>query len=160
MNNSFFISLLQKWSDQIEVQLSRCLFQYNSPYCVYLFFNSQEKKNEFVKKFNGQLYPGLTKQIVIEENPVPLKSVKLESELPEDKIVYYSCDYQLMCELYYEKTYSDEGLIFTDSALLEKQRNSISYLIKKVGSNIMKGKSIMNISLPVFMFDERTLLET
>lgn len=160
MNDHFFISLVRDWEAETEVKYTRCLYQFNSPFCVYLFFKNLEKKREFIEKFNGRIFPGLTKQIIIEQNPAPLMSIKLQSELPEEKLVYYSCDYQLLCELYYEKNYTDEGLVFTDTVLLEKQRNSITYLIKKVGSNIMKGKSIMNISLPVFMFDERTLLQT
>lgn len=35
----------------------------------------------------------------------------------------------------------------------------ISYLLKKIGSNLFKGKSIMNTSLPVTIFDKRTLLQ-
>ena len=40
-----------------------------------------------------------------------------------------------------------------------KQEKTISYILKNLGSNIIKGKSIMNISLPVDIFDKRSLLQ-
>lgn len=36
----------------------------------------------------------------------------------------------------------------------------MSYFLKKIGSNLFSGKSIMNISLPINLFDERSLLES
>ena len=53
----------------------------------------------------------------------------------------------------------EEGLIYLKKDVIEKQRSVCSYLIKKIGSNLMKGKSIMNISLPIDIFDARSLLE-
>jgi hypothetical protein len=31
-------------------------------------------------------------------------------------------------------------------------------MVKRMGSNLLKGQSIMNVSLPVNIFDEKTLL--
>lgn len=31
-------------------------------------------------------------------------------------------------------------------------------LLKKIGSNLLKGKSIMNISMPVTIFEDRSML--
>ncbi len=53
----------------------------------------------------------------------------------------------------------DNELTFTNKKLLEKQRGVIGYFIKKIGSNLLTGQSIMNISLPINLFDERSLLE-
>jgi hypothetical protein len=39
------------------------------------------------------------------------------------------------------------------------QRGIIGYFLKKIGSNIISGQSIMSISLPINIFDERSLLE-
>lgn len=35
----------------------------------------------------------------------------------------------------------------------------IKYIFKQIGSNILKGKSIMSMSLPVDIFDNKSLLE-
>jgi len=57
----------------------------------------------------------------------------------------------------YERTNSEPGLILRDKEMQTRQDKVIGFLIKKLGSNLIKGKSIMNISLPVTIFDKRTL---
>ena len=54
----------------------------------------------------------------------------------------------------------ENGIEWIDQEKINKQRNVISYLVSKVGMNILSGNSIMNISLPINIFDERSLLET
>lgn len=53
----------------------------------------------------------------------------------------------------------ETGLIFTDEEEKSKIERGVAWLLKKLGSNIISGQSIMNISLPVFLFDKRTLHE-
>lgn len=43
--------------------------------------------------------------------------------------------------------------------MISKQRSVSSYLIKTIGHNLLQGRSIMNISLPINIFDFRTLLD-
>lgn len=57
------------------------------------------------------------------------------------------------------KTYGTEGLEFIDQETLKKQRGVFSYMVKKVGANLLSGKSIMNVSLPIYIFDPRSVLE-
>lgn len=78
----------------------------------------------------------------------------------KSRIITYKCKYDQIADNEFEKNYSDEGLIYTDNTVIENQRSSINYLVKKIGSQLLKGESVMNISLPVFMFDERSLCET
>lgn len=59
----------------------------------------------------------------------------------------------------YEKKFGSDGMIFRNINVIEKQRAVAGYLIKNIGLNIIKGKSIMNVSLPINIFDERSLLE-
>jgi hypothetical protein len=57
------------------------------------------------------------------------------------------------------KSYTKEGLEFINQDLIQKQRGVIGHLIKKIGANFFQGKSIMNISLPINIFDCRSMLE-
>ena len=57
------------------------------------------------------------------------------------------------------KTYGTEGLEFIDQETLKKQRGVFTYMVKKVGANLLTGKSIMNVSLPIYIFDPRSVLE-
>jgi len=59
----------------------------------------------------------------------------------------------------YSLKQGDFELVFTNSKILEKQRGIMGYFLKKIGSSLLTGQSIMNISLPIKIFDDRSLLE-
>jgi hypothetical protein len=59
----------------------------------------------------------------------------------------------------YERKLGADGLVFTNTEVINKQRAVAGYLIKNIGLNIIKGKSIMNVSLPINIFDSRSILE-
>lgn len=59
----------------------------------------------------------------------------------------------------YERKLGADGLVFTNTEVINKQRNVAGYLIKNIGLNLIKGKSIMNVSLPINIFDSRSILE-
>lgn len=50
-------------------------------------------------------------------------------------------------------------LLYKDAELISKQRKVVFSLIKQIGSNILRGKSMMNVSMPVTIFDSTSLLE-
>jgi len=62
-----------------------------------------------------------------------------------------------MINTVYERLNNESGLILRDKEMITRQDKVVGFLIKKVGSNLIKGKSIMNISLPVSIFDKRSL---
>lgn len=43
--------------------------------------------------------------------------------------------------------------------MINRINRAIGWLLKRIGSTILKGQSIMNISLPVFIFDKRSMLQ-
>jgi len=49
-------------------------------------------------------------------------------------------------------------LIYLNDEVVYNQRSVVKYLIKKVGSNLLKGNSVMNISWPVSVFNKQTFL--
>lgn len=57
------------------------------------------------------------------------------------------------------KAYGTEGLEYINQDVLKKQRSVMTYMLKKIGSNLLSGKSIMNVSLPIYIFDPRSVLE-
>ena len=59
----------------------------------------------------------------------------------------------------YEKSSYDGGFVYLDEFEKAKITRGITWVIKRIGSYILSGQSILNISLPVFLFDPRTLQE-
>ena len=52
-----------------------------------------------------------------------------------------------------------EGLVFINKNVLKAQKNMLSYLIKRLGANILQGKSINSIEFPIELFDDKSELE-
>jgi hypothetical protein len=50
-------------------------------------------------------------------------------------------------------------MVFTDQKLLEQQSKVFTWVIRKMGSNLLAGKSITSISLPVTIFEDISYLE-
>ena len=50
-------------------------------------------------------------------------------------------------------------LVFMNQAVIQEQKGSLMHVIKQVGGNIISGKSILDVSLPVDIFESRSLLE-
>ena len=85
------------------------------------------------------------------EEATAIEEEKHKTKAPEEKYSYY-----------YAMHYGidrDLGLVYKDYDLISKQRKLVFNLIKQIGGNILRGKSIMNISLPVYVFEPTSLLQ-
>jgi hypothetical protein len=50
------------------------------------------------------------------------------------------------------------GLLYLNKKVMEDQKRVLSFMLKKMGTNLLTGKSIMSVSLPVDIFDEHSVL--
>lgn len=57
------------------------------------------------------------------------------------------------------KSLGDDYLTYTDEATINAQKSILSYILKKIGANILQGTGIMNVSLPIDIFEPRSLLD-
>jgi len=89
----------------------------------------------------------------------PISQLKINYNPSENEVIEYPYEYNKMIHTEFERKSGEDGLVFTNKEVIEKQRAVMGYLIKKIGLNIIKGKSIMNISLPINIFDVRSHLE-
>ena len=51
-----------------------------------------------------------------------------------------------------------EGVEFVDFELIKTQHRILGFLLKKMGKNLLMGKSILGVSLPVEIFDNKSVL--
>jgi hypothetical protein len=77
----------------------------------------------------------------------------------EDDIIEYTREYDKILLNEYERKLGSDEIVFLNQEVIDKQRAVAGYLIKNIGLNLIKGKSIMNISLPINIFDTRSILE-
>lgn len=50
-----------------------------------------------------------------------------------------------------------KGLVWKDYEQISRQRKIVFQLLKTIGSNILKGKSVMNVSLPITVMEPQTM---
>ena len=77
----------------------------------------------------------------------------------DKKIITYDLNYENMILNDYVINRGEIGVEFSNQEIIKKHRGIISYIIKKIGINLLSGKSVMNVSLPINIFDHRSLLE-
>lgn len=110
---------------------------------------------KFYSKFNGmKIEENIDIKFEIKKGPSEKKSTP-----PNTKEIEYADDYATWIDKYYEIKANEEGLVLTNKEELENQKKVIGWLVKKIGKNALQGQSIMNISLPVYIFDRRTMLQ-
>lgn len=86
-------------------------------------------------------------------------SEKFLEEEKNKKYIKYNLDYDNMIIRDYIKAYGTEGIEFINQETINKHRGVITYILKKIGSNLLSGKSIMNVSLPIYIFDQKSIME-
>ena len=58
------------------------------------------------------------------------------------------------------KLTNSEEYVFIDEEELKLQKGVLKLIVKQITSNLMSGKSIMSMSLPVELFDDYSTLES
>lgn len=53
----------------------------------------------------------------------------------------------------------DGGVSYHNTKNINNQKKIVGYLLRKIGKNLLSGKSIMNISMPIEVFDTTSFLE-
>ena len=77
----------------------------------------------------------------------------------EDQPIPYNMRYEEHCGSHFIQAPGDTSLKFIDQRTIEKQRGVLKHFLSKIGSNFLSGSGIMNVSLPINIFDERSLIE-
>jgi hypothetical protein len=80
-------------------------------------------------------------------------------QFKEDELIPYNMSYHTHVASQFVQSPGDTCLTFVDLKTMEKQRGVLKHFLTKLGSNLLSGSGIMNVSLPINIFDERSLLE-
>ena len=113
-------------------------------------FISQYNNKPLTDKFNYNL--SLTKSDKKEED------IKKENENYKKLEEYkFYMDYENEWKNNYANIPEKSGLLYINEEGKNIGYRAVKYLVSKFTKNILESKSILNVSLPVFMFDKRTL---
>lgn len=75
------------------------------------------------------------------------------------KECYYRVDYSQYSKFNYVKDFNSTGLELIDKESINRSSKVINFMIKSLGKNFFSGKELTNTSLPIFINDERSLVE-
>ena len=155
MDKSFMDYIMKTIGYKKETYTLKIIKKYQMTKEIVIKFNNPTETNNFINKYNQRFFDDSANlKLNIEK-----KDSNEKDEINPNKEMTYNKDYPNLVDTKYEKNLKYEGLLLQDPAIAERHKKVISWLIKKIGSNLIKGQSVMNISLPVYIFDGRTMLE-
>ena len=132
------------------------------PYKIFLTFESDDLCKSFIDKYNQKFFEETVDyKLNIELNDSSINPEKMKNEIlkAEEKKLPYKFDFPYENEwmLDYVSQPEKSGLLYKNEEAKKKIYKTAKYLVAKMGKNILTGKSILNVSFPVFIFDKRTL---
>ena len=132
------------------------------PHKIFLTFASDELCSKFIQKYHKNNFdPKIDYKLSIvlndkQLNPEIIKSEILKSEEKKNPFIF-DFPYENEWSIDYVTNNEKPGLLYINEEAKKKIYKTAKYLIAKMGKNILTGKSILNVSFPVFIFDKRTL---
>jgi len=122
-------------------------------------FSDDSLIDQFISDFNGKpLSDQLDYKLSLSKETKSEEEVKKEFEdyTQLEEFKFYN-DYENEWKKNYTNTPQKSGLLYINEDAKKIGYDAVKYLVAKFSKNVLQGKSILNISLPVFMFDKRTL---
>ena len=163
LNESYFKKHIFK--DTFKDGTVNVILKNEIPYEIFITFKDDPSLcDKFIEKYNNNFFEDeFNYKLQIEKAPKDLDIEKEKESIisQEEKYIKipYHIDYENMIFKDYENSLYKNGLIYHDEEEKSKIANGAKWLIKKFGQNLLQGKSVLRISLPVFLFDKRTLQE-
>ena len=147
--------LKDKYSDVEILEIS----QNEVPIKIIIKLKEESLINEFMTQFNNKKYcDKLNYNLLLTKTKKSIEEIKKEEEKYKKLEEYKFCmDYENEWKNNYANIPEKSGLLYINEEGKNIGYRAVKYLIAKFTRNILESKSILNISLPVFMFDKRTL---
>ena len=121
-------------------------------------FDKEELVDSFISDYNGKYFNDkLNYELKIEKNEKTTEEI--QKEVDENKTKEEPYNFQLKYEYEWKNDYVNSpdksGLLYINEQEKNRIYKSIKYLIAKFGKNLFEGKSIINVSFPIFLYDKR-----
>ena len=147
--------LKNKYSNGEVIEIS----QNEVPIKLLIKFKEEVLIDEFISQFNNKKYcDKLNYNLSLTKTTKTEEEIKKEYEnYPKLEEYKFYMDYENEWKNNYAIIPEKSGLLYTNEEGRNIGYRAVKYLIAKFTQNILQSKSILNISLPVFMFDKRTL---
>ena len=129
------------------------------PKLIIIKFPEESLIDEFISEHNNKpISDKLDFIMSLTKTNKAIEELKKEYDNIKDltPVTFYE-DYENEWKNNYTNSPEKSGLLYIDEEKKMIIYNTVKYLVAKMGKNILHGKSVLNISFPVFIFDKRTL---
>ena len=135
------------------------ILQNEVPKKIIIKLKEESLIDEFMSEFNNKQYnEKLNYNLLLTKTKKSEEEIKKEFEKYQKLEEYkFYMDYENEWKNNYAIIPEKAGLLYINEEGKNIGYRAVKYLIAKFTQNILESKSILNISLPVFMFDKRTL---
>ena len=129
------------------------------PIKMIIKFQEEALIDEFISQYNNKGFTDkLNYNFTLTKSDKSEEDIKKEYEnYPKLEEYKFQMDYENEWKNNYAIIPEKSGLLYINEEGKNIGYRAVKYLIAKFTQNILKSKTILNISLPVFMFDKRTL---
>ena len=135
------------------------IIQNEIPIKIIFKFPEQSLIDEFISEYNDKpISNNFNYKLSLSKENKSEDEIKknYENYTKLDEFKFY-VDYENEWKKNYANNPEKSGLLYIDEEAKKIGYEAVKYLVAKFSKNVLQGKSILNISLPVFMFDKRTL---
>ena len=144
-------------------KFSKCeltpIYQNEIPIKIIIQFSEEPLIDEFISQYKDKpLTDKLDYKLSLTKETRPKEEIQKEYEnFTKLEPFQFYLDYENEWKNNYSNNPEKSGLLYINEEAKKIGYEAVKYLVTKFSKNILEGKSILNISLPVFMFDKRTL---
>ena len=135
------------------------IFKNEIPKKYIIKFQDESLIDQFISDYNNKpLLKELNYNLSLTKTTKSEEEIKKEFDNIKDLKPYkFYEDYENEWKNNYTNSPEKPGLLYIDEEKKKIIYNTVTYLVSRLGKNILHGKSVLNISFPVFIFDKRTL---
>jgi hypothetical protein len=129
------------------------------PNKILISFEKENLCESFISDYNEKYFDeNLNYELKIEKCEKTYEEIKKEisQNITEYQPYKFDIQYEKEWKLDYVNSPEKPGLLYINEEAKNKIYKTFKFLITKFGKNLFEGKSIINVSFPIFLYDKRT----
>lgn len=157
MNESFMKKNISK--GKYSLGKIQCLLKDDLPNKILIIFDKEDLCESFINEYKGKYFDEkINYELEIEKCEKTFEELQKEINQNKTECEPYKFDiqYEKEWKLDYVNSPEKAGLLYINEEAKNKIYKTFKFLITKFGKNLFEGKSIINVSFPIFLYDKRS----
>ena len=129
------------------------------PNKILISFKKEDLCQSFINDYNGKYFDEkLNYELKIEKCEKAYEEIQKEvnQNITEYEPYKFDIQYEKEWKIDYVNSPDKPGLLYINEEAKNKIYKTFTFLITKFGKNLFEGKSIINVSFPIFLYDKRS----